>query len=174
MAAALLAPGRACVVALDEEGGDVTRIEATTGSSLPGNAALGAVDDESLTSAVAAALGARLRRLGVDLDLAPCADVNSDPANPVIGVRSFGADPALVARHTAAFVTGLQSAGVAACAKHFPGHGAPGRLAPGPAGRRGRWASGSWRRSGPPSPRASPRSCPATCGSRPSARPRRR
>jgi beta-N-acetylhexosaminidase len=112
------------VVALDEEGGDVTRIEATTGSSLPGNAALGAVDDESLTSAVAAALGARLRSLGVDLDLAPCADVNGDPTNPVIGVRSFGAAPALVARHTAAFVTGLQSAGVAACAKHFPGHGA--------------------------------------------------
>jgi beta-N-acetylhexosaminidase len=112
------------VVALDEEGGDVTRIEAATGSSLPGNAALGAVDDVDLTSAVAVALGARLRSLGVDLDLAPCADVNRDPANPVIGVRSFGADPALVARHTAAFVSGLQGAGVAACAKHFPGHGA--------------------------------------------------
>jgi beta-N-acetylhexosaminidase len=112
------------VVAADEEGGDVTRIEATTGSSLPGNAALGAVDDVELTRAVAGALGARLRSLGVDLDLAPCADVNSDPDNPVIGVRSFGADPALVARHTAAFVSGLQAAGVAACAKHFPGHGA--------------------------------------------------
>jgi len=112
------------VVALDEEGGDVTRIEATTGSSLPGNAALGAADDVALTAAVARALGDRLRSVGVDLDLAPCADVNSDPANPVIGVRSFGADPVLVARHTAAFVTGLQAAGVAACAKHFPGHGA--------------------------------------------------
>jgi beta-N-acetylhexosaminidase len=124
LAAALHAARPGLVVALDEEGGDVTRIEATTGSSLPGNAALGAVDDESLTSALAGALGTRLRSLGVDLDLAPCADVNNDPANPVIGVRSFGADPALVARHTAAFVTGLQSAGVAACAKHFPGHGA--------------------------------------------------
>ena len=124
VAAALHAARPGVVVALDEEGGDVTRIEAATGSSLPGNAALGAVDDESLTSALAAALGARLRGLGVDLDLAPCADVNRDPANPVIGVRSFGADPALVARHTAAFVSGLQSAGVAACAKHFPGHGA--------------------------------------------------
>ncbi len=112
------------VVALDEEGGDVTRIEAATGSSIPGNAALGAVDDVELTRAVAAALGAVLRDLGVDLDLAPCADVNSDPTNPVIGVRSFGADAAVVARHTAAFVAGLQSAGVAACAKHFPGHGA--------------------------------------------------
>jgi len=124
VAAALHAARPEVVVALDEEGGDVTRIEAATGSSLPGNAALGAVDDQSLTSAVAAALGGRLRSLGVDLDLAPCADVNRDPANPVIGVRSFGADPDLVARHTAAFVTGLQSAGVAACAKHFPGHGA--------------------------------------------------
>jgi beta-N-acetylhexosaminidase len=55
------------------------------------------------------------------------ADVNVDPANPVIGVRSFGADPDLVARHVAAYVTGLQSAGVAGCAKHFPGHGATNR-----------------------------------------------
>jgi beta-N-acetylhexosaminidase len=124
VAAALHAARPGLVVALDEEGGDVTRIEATSGSSLPGNAALGAVDDVALTSAIASALGTRLGDLGVDLDLAPCADVNRDPANPVIGVRSFGADPALVARHTAAFVAGLQSAGVAACAKHFPGHGA--------------------------------------------------
>jgi beta-N-acetylhexosaminidase len=124
VAAALHGARPCCLVALDEEGGDVTRIEATTGSSLPGNAALGVVDDVDLTSAVASALGARLRSLGVDLDLAPCADVNSVADNPVIGVRSFGADPTLVARHTDAFVTGLQSAGVAACAKHFPGHGA--------------------------------------------------
>jgi beta-N-acetylhexosaminidase len=124
VAAALHGARDGMVVALDEEGGDVTRLEATTGSSLPGNAALGAVDDVALTATVARALGDRLRSVGVDLDLAPCADVNSDPANPVIGVRSFGADPALVARHTAAFVTGLQAAGVAACAKHFPGHGA--------------------------------------------------
>jgi beta-N-acetylhexosaminidase len=112
------------LVALDEEGGDVTRLEAAAGSSMPGNAALGAVDDVDLTRAVAAALGGALRAAGIDLDLAPCADVNTDPANPVIGVRSFGADPELVARHTAAFVTGLQGDGVAACVKHFPGHGA--------------------------------------------------
>jgi beta-N-acetylhexosaminidase len=112
------------VVALDEEGGDVTRLEAATGSSVPGNAALGAVDDVELTRSLAAALGRVLRSVGVDLDLAPCADVNSDPTNPVIGVRSFGADADLVARHTAATVGGLQAAGVAACAKHFPGHGA--------------------------------------------------
>jgi beta-N-acetylhexosaminidase len=110
-------------VTLDEEGGDVTRLEVATGSSWPGNAALGAVDDLLLTREVASAMGTQLAAAGVDLDLAPCADVNSNPANPVIGVRAFGADPALVARHVAAFVAGLHDAGVAACAKHFPGHG---------------------------------------------------
>jgi beta-N-acetylhexosaminidase len=121
---ALHAVRSSVVVALDEEGGDVTRLEAHVGSSVPGNAALGAVDDPALTRRLAHALGLRLAEAGVDLDLAPCADANTDPANPVIGVRSFGADPALVARHVAAFVEGLQTAGIAACAKHFPGHGA--------------------------------------------------
>ena len=59
----------------------------------------------------------------MNLNLAPVADVNINPDNPVIGVRSFGADPELVARHVAAFVEGTQRQGVAACAKHFPGHG---------------------------------------------------
>ncbi|GAA4070886.1 glycoside hydrolase family 3 protein [Streptomyces shaanxiensis] len=111
------------LVAIDEEGGDVTRLEVRTGSSFPGNHALGAVDDVQLTREVAAELGRRLAACGVNLNWAPSADVNSNASNPVIGVRSFGADPALVARHTAAYVTGLQSAGVAACTKHFPGHG---------------------------------------------------
>ncbi|MCX5237453.1 glycoside hydrolase family 3 protein [Streptomyces prunicolor] len=111
------------LVAIDEEGGDVTRLEARTGSSFPGNHALGAVDDVNLTREVAHELGRRLAECGVNLNWAPSADVNSNPSNPVIGVRSFGADPELVARHTAAYVTGLQSAGVAACTKHFPGHG---------------------------------------------------
>ncbi|MDX2702412.1 glycoside hydrolase family 3 protein [Streptomyces sp. PA03-6a] len=111
------------LIAADEEGGDVTRLEARSGSSFPGNLALGAVDDTALTRDVAAALGRRLAECGVNLNWAPSADVNSDPRNPVIGVRSFGSDPLLVARHTAAYVEGLQSAGVAACTKHFPGHG---------------------------------------------------
>ncbi|MCX4456711.1 glycoside hydrolase family 3 protein [Streptomyces sp. NBC_01340] len=111
------------LVAIDEEGGDVTRLEVRAGSSYPGNHALGAVDDVELTRAVASALGHRLAACGVNLNWAPSADVNSNPDNPVIGVRSFGADTDLVARHTAAYVTGLQSAGVAACTKHFPGHG---------------------------------------------------
>ena len=111
------------LVAVDEEGGDVTRLEVRGGSSFPGNLALGAVDDTDLTRDVARELGRRLAECGVTLNWAPSADVNSNPSNPVIGVRSFGADPQLVARHTAAYVEGLQSAGVAACTKHFPGHG---------------------------------------------------
>ncbi|TYP83656.1 glycoside hydrolase family 3 protein [Blastococcus xanthinilyticus] len=112
------------LVAVDEEGGDVTRLEYGVGSSYPGNLALGTLDDEEVTATVAAAIGADLRRAGVDVDFAPSVDVNSDPRNPVIGVRSFGADPLRVARHGAAYVRGLQSTGVAATAKHFPGHGA--------------------------------------------------
>ncbi|WP_327353516.1 glycoside hydrolase family 3 protein [Streptomyces sp. NBC_01304] len=111
------------LVAIDEEGGDVTRLEVRAGSSFPGNHALGAVDDADLTRAVARELGRRLAACGVNLNWAPSADVNSHPDNPVIGVRSFGADPTLVARHTAAYVEGLQSSGVAASTKHFPGHG---------------------------------------------------
>ncbi|WP_305782997.1 glycoside hydrolase family 3 N-terminal domain-containing protein [Symbioplanes lichenis] len=112
------------LVAADEEGGDVTRLAHRRGSPYPGNAALGAVDDVDLTRGVYAALGADLAAAGINLGLAPVADVNTTDDNPVIGTRSFGSDPALVARHTAAAVTGLQSTGVAACAKHFPGHGA--------------------------------------------------
>jgi beta-N-acetylhexosaminidase len=111
------------VIAIDEEGGDVTRIAHHRGSPYPGNAALGAIDDPALTEAVYASLGADLAAVGVSLDLAPAVDVNTADDNPVIGTRSFGCDTALVARHAAAAVTGLQSAGVAACAKHFPGHG---------------------------------------------------
>ncbi|MER6708289.1 glycoside hydrolase family 3 protein [Streptomyces fumanus] len=119
----LRAENPALIVAIDEEAGDVTRIESATGSSRPGNFALGTVDDVALTEAVAADLGQELRAAGVSLDYAPSADVNSNPDNPVIGVRSFGTGPEVVSRHTAAWVRGLQSAGVAACAKHFPGHG---------------------------------------------------
>ena len=111
------------LIGIDEEGGDVTRLEGDRGSSYPGAGALGAVDDVALTERVSAAIGADLRAVGVNLDFAPVADVNVNPANPVIGIRSFGSDPELVARHVAASVLGLQRQGVAACAKHFPGHG---------------------------------------------------
>ena len=111
------------LIAIDEEGGDVTRLESGSGSSWPGNLALGAIDDPGLTRDVARELGRALAECGVNYNWAPSADVNSNPDNPVIGVRSFGADPELCGRHTAAWVEGLQSVGVAACAKHFPGHG---------------------------------------------------
>lgn len=112
------------IIAMDEEGGDVTRLCYAQGSPYPGNAALGIVDDAELTRAVYAAIGAELAAVGVTLDMAPAVDVNSADDNPTIGTRSFGTDPQRVSSHAAAAVLGLQSAGVCACAKHFPGHGA--------------------------------------------------
>jgi beta-N-acetylhexosaminidase len=114
------------VIAIDEEGGDVTRVAYGSGSPYPGNAALGAVDDVALTRAVYAAIGGDLARLGINTNLAPDADVLDLDGSAVVGTRSFGPDTALVARHVAAAVSGLQSAGIAACAKHFPGHGSTG------------------------------------------------
>lgn len=112
------------LISLDEEGGDVTRIGQARGSDYPGNAALGAVDDTELTRATHREMGGRLADLGFNMDLAPSVDVNVADDNPVIGTRSFGAAPGLVARHAEASVLGLHDAGVVACAKHFPGHGA--------------------------------------------------
>ena len=111
------------LVALDEEGGTVTRLEARHGSSFPDSLTLGTVDDVRLTRAVAGSIAGTLAAVGANVNLAPVVDVNSNPANPVIGVRSFGADPRKVAAHGVAFVEGTQDRGVAACAKHFPGHG---------------------------------------------------
>jgi beta-N-acetylhexosaminidase len=111
------------VIAIDEEGGDVTRLAYTSGSPYPGNAALGTVDDVSLTRSVYAAIGADLARLGINTNLAPDADVLDLSGSAVVGTRSFGSETSVVARHVAAATAGLQSAGVAACAKHFPGHG---------------------------------------------------
>lgn len=123
LTAAVRAAGPELLVGIDEEGGDVTRLDAARGSALPGNAALGVLDDVALTEEVAAELGGRLRACGIDLNFAPVADVDTNPENPVIGVRSFGPDPDLAARHVSAFVAGQQRRGVAATAKHFPGHG---------------------------------------------------
>ena len=123
LAASLHAERGELLIAIDEEGGDVTRLDVATGSSYPGNLALGVAGDLELTRSVAAAMGFELAGVGVDVDLAPDADVNSNPSNPVIGVRAFGSEPAIVAAQTVAWLEGMQSAGVAACVKHFPGHG---------------------------------------------------
>lgn len=118
------AAGRDIVIALDEEGGDVTRLDTVRGSSSPGAAALGHLDDTAATESVYRQIGARCAEAGVTLNLAPVADVNVDPLNPVIGLRSFSDRPDVAARHVAAAVRGIQATGVAACVKHFPGHGA--------------------------------------------------
>lgn len=111
------------LIATDEEGGIVSRLGAHGGSPHVGAAMLGRVDDVAATRAVGTAIGADLRASGIDIDLAPVVDVNSNPNNPVIGVRSFGATTELVSRQAIAYAEGVQSAGVVATAKHFPGHG---------------------------------------------------
>ncbi|WP_291379785.1 glycoside hydrolase family 3 N-terminal domain-containing protein [Demequina sp.] len=120
---AIYAANPHAIVAIDEEGGDVTRLYQAVGSPFPGNAILGRLDDEALTEAVGAHVGQELAAVGVGMTFAPDADVNSTALNPVIGVRSFSADPDVASRHTAAWVRGVEATGVASCAKHFPGHG---------------------------------------------------
>ena len=123
LTAAIVAANPHAVIAIDEEGGDVTRLYFSSGSPYPGNAILGRINDLEYTEEVGRQVGWELRTAGCTLTFAPDTDVNSNPDNPVIGVRSFGADPARVGLHAAAWVRGLQSTGVAACPKHFPGHG---------------------------------------------------
>jgi beta-N-acetylhexosaminidase len=109
-------------ISVDQEGGRVARL-AWPVVRLPAMRVLGEVDDPDLTQQAAAVLGGQLRCLGFNLDFAPVLDVDSNPANPVIGDRAFGSDPDRITRHGLAFARGLQRAGVAACGKHFPGHG---------------------------------------------------
>jgi beta-N-acetylhexosaminidase len=116
--------GRPLVVSVDQEGGRVARLRAPQGfTELPPMRAIGATGDERTAYEVGALLGRELRAVGIDQDYAPVVDVDTNPANPVIGDRSFGSGAEDVGRMGAAVARGLQSAGVAACAKHFPGHG---------------------------------------------------
>jgi beta-N-acetylhexosaminidase len=119
----ILAANPAALIGIDEEGGSVTRLETAHGSTLPGAAQLGRLDDVAATEATGAELARRVRAVGANVVLGPVADVNTDPRNPVIGVRSFGDDERLVSRHVVAEVRGIQHGAVAACVKHFPGHG---------------------------------------------------
>jgi beta-glucosidase-like glycosyl hydrolase len=123
LTAAITAANPDALIAIDEEGGDVSRLYQSTGSPFPGNALLGRIDDADYTASVATAVALELRDAGVNLNFAPDVDINSNPDNPVIGVRSFGDDASLVARHSAAWVAAHEAAGVAVSAKHFPGHG---------------------------------------------------
>jgi beta-N-acetylhexosaminidase len=110
------------IISIDQEGGRVARLGPPV-LPLPPMRVLGAIDDVDLTRRVGRALGEALGAIGINLDFAPVADVDSNPVNPVIGDRAFGREPERVARHVVALIEGLQGAGVLACAKHFPGHG---------------------------------------------------
>ena len=110
------------LVAVDQEGGRVARLREPW-TVWPPMRAVGRIGSEDIARKVGAALATELSACGIRYDFAPDVDVDTNPQNPVIGDRSFGDDPALVGRLGAAVVRGLQEGGVAACAKHFPGHG---------------------------------------------------
>jgi beta-N-acetylhexosaminidase len=123
LSAWIVAANPDALIGIDEEGGSVTRLESASGSTVPGAAQLGVLDDLNATERTGAELARRVRAVGANVVLGPVADVNTDPRNPVIGVRAFGAGEDLVSRHVTAMVDGIQDAAVAACVKHFPGHG---------------------------------------------------
>ncbi len=110
------------LVAADQEGGQLVGLGDGT-TQFAGAMALGATRDDDLAERVGAATARELRALGVNVNYAPVCDVANNPANPALGIRSFGDDPAAVGRLAAATVRGLQGQGVAATAKHFPGAG---------------------------------------------------
>lgn len=115
-------PDAPLLLAIDQEGGRVQRLRAPW-TEWPPMRQIGETGNPAATAAIATALARELVDLGIGLDFAPVVDVDSNPANPIIGDRSFGDSPATVAEHASAFVRAMQAAGVAACAKHFPGHG---------------------------------------------------
>ncbi|TAL11281.1 MAG: beta-N-acetylhexosaminidase [Nitrospirae bacterium] len=117
-----LAPKMPLLISIDQEGGRVARLP--KGFTLfPGQGALGQAGTAPLAYAFAEVTARELRAIGVNMDLTPVLDVNTNPGNPIIGDRAFGPDPELVETLGLAVVAGLQDNGVLACGKHFPGHG---------------------------------------------------
>lgn len=108
-------------ISVDQEGGQVSRM--TTGTMMPGNMAIGAAGDSKLATKAASAMGEELSALGFNVDFAPVLDVNNNPANPVIGIRSFSDDADKVAEFGEAFIKGLHEQNIITTTKHFPGHG---------------------------------------------------
>ena len=111
----------ALLMSLDQEGGLVTRL--SMGTRLCGNMALGAAASDELTEKAAELIGNEIKAMGFNTDFAPVLDVNSNPSNPIIGVRSFSDDPELVGKMGIAYLKGLTTTGVVTTVKHFPGHG---------------------------------------------------
>ncbi|WON77354.1 glycoside hydrolase family 3 protein [Serratia sp. UGAL515B_01] len=109
------------LISTDQEGGYVTRLR--EGTEMPGNMALAATRNESMAQRVGEVHGSELNALGVHINFAPVMDVNTNQNNPVIGVRSFGSNIALVDSMSVAYINGLHKNSVLATAKHFPGHG---------------------------------------------------
>jgi beta-N-acetylhexosaminidase len=109
------------LIASDQEGGQLIALTGTT--DFPGNMALGAADDVDLTERVGRAMGLEMLSMGVNLNYAPAADLNTNPDNPALGIRAFGDTPKLVADHVAAYISGQRQAGVLSTVKHFPGKG---------------------------------------------------
>ena len=109
------------LISADQEGGSVYRLG--SGTALPGNMALGATGDVNNAKIAGEIIGSELSSLGINTNLAPVVDVNNNPSNPVIGLRSYGDDAEMVGKMASAEIEGLAEYNVIGCAKHFPGHG---------------------------------------------------
>ncbi|MBR2709994.1 hypothetical protein IKE72_02865 [Candidatus Saccharibacteria bacterium] len=107
-------------ISVDQEGGYVNRLP---GTLMPGNMAIAATNNPDYAALSGQIIGEELRKMGFNLDFAPDADINTNPDNPIIGIRSYGDDPEKVGEYATAFSRGLAEANVAGSAKHFPGHG---------------------------------------------------
>lgn len=109
------------LIGIDQEGGIVNRLG--SGTQLPGNMALGATNNPEYSKLAGDIIGSELEALGINVNFAPSVDINNNPKNPVIGLRSFSSDPEIVSEHGLSYIEGIKEHNVAVAAKHFPGHG---------------------------------------------------